>query len=346
MMILRGYTKKIKFLLTPHKRTCRVDISLFFLFLISFVSLSCKENISPKGEFVEKYVLYSLINYDTTFQTAYLTRSYEVNGFDPMENKIDPAMEGAVIMLTVNDKDVYYFKEGVAMRTDTSRYQTPVKYYFIENYKPVSLDKIVISATLNNGIELKSTIQVPPISYIGFDVITVYSPDGYKNLEISWHNSNPKSAKASNIYYAPLFEIIYSKADKPNERIRIKVPLYFIQQKLTWMPIYPSVIASETIHYLRDSIIRILNSISEGDPQKENYIIHCCEFSLLIMDENLAILVAAENTFKEEFSMRLDVPDYSNIKNGLGVFGAFGRRMKYMRIAPLYIKSLGYQISY
>jgi hypothetical protein len=344
MTILNARENKTSVVVGDNK-TNQTAVPLCIIILLSFITFSCKENVSPKGPFTQKYILYSLINYDSTFQTAYLSHNYDVDNYDPLENETDPAMEGAVITLTVNSKDIYAFQEGTIPRTDTTRYKTPVKYYYIDNYKPESLDKIAISAKLTNGVELKSSTVVPPVSFVSFNFNYFYNPNTANNLTLGWNSS---STKASNInkYYAPLLEIVYSKADNPNTKIRVKVPLYFIPSNQTWMPIYPGVVSTDIVHYYRDGIVRVLNSISEGDPQKENYIFHFCEFSLLMMDENLAFFVAAENTFKEEFSVRIEVPDYSNIENGLGLFGAYGRRKSNVIILSSYLKSLGYQTSY
>jgi hypothetical protein len=312
---------------------------------LALAALSCKESISPRGPFVEKYVLYSLINFDTTFQTAYLSRNYEVNSDDPLDNKVDPAMEGAVIKLTVNNSKDYYFKEDTEVRIDTSRYKTPVKYYYIENYRPKSLDKVTISAKLMNGKELKSSIVVPPVANVGFDFTYYYNPDRTQNLVMSW-KVDGSNILTSNYYFAPLLEIVYSKAENPNSTIKIKTPLYFLPINETWMPIYPGVISAGSIHYYQDSIVRMLNSISEGDSLKGNYIIHNCEFSLLVMNQSIATFISAENTFKEEFSVRIEIPDYSNVENGLGIFGAYGRRKTFVAIWRPYIESLGYKTSY
>lgn len=317
---------------------------VFFMIVLALAALSCKESVSPRGPFVEKYVLYSLINFDTTFQTAYLSRNYEVNSNDPLDYTVDPAMDGAVIKLTVNNSKVYYFKEGTEIRTDTSRYKTPVKYYYIENYKPKSSDELTISALLMNGVELKSSIVVPPVSNVGFDFIYYYNPDRAKNLVMTW-KVDGSNILTSNYYFAPLLEIVYSKADNPQTKIKIKTPLYFLPINETWMPIYPGVIAAGSIHYYRDSIVKILNSISEGDSLKGNYIIHDCEFSLLVMNQSIATFISAENTFMEEFSVRIEVPDYSNVENGLGIFGAYGRRKTSITIWRPYLESLGYKTS-
>lgn len=338
--------------LFENKRKRMGNCRCLFLALIvisSISNLSCQETVSPAAPFTEKYVLYSLINADTTYQIVYLSRSYNVDGYNPLDNTVDPALEGASVTLSVNNNKFYTLREGESIRTDTSRYKTPVKYYYLENYKPQSLDKVEITAILKNGVQLKSNTIVPPVSNVNFNMIYLYNPtvEGASNekLIISWFLYNTQS-KITDNYFAPRLDVIYSKTDDPDKMIRVKMPLYFVEKKETWMPCYPGIISAGLIHYYRDGVIRTLKSISEGDPNKENYIFHECEFTLLIMDKNLATFISAETTFKEEFSVRIDAPDFSNIQTGLGLFGAYGRCKTKLRISAAYIKSLGYKTSY
>jgi len=322
---------------------------LCILLNISFIVLSCNESVSPKADFKEKYVLYSIINADSSLQTVFISRSYDVEGFNPLENKIDPAMEGAVVSYVVNGSKTYSLREGQMPRTDTSRYKTPIKYYYTNEYLPKSLDKVDVYARLTNGVELRGTTQVPPVSYLSFNMIFIFDPtsdtQGNHKLIFSWSFPGT-SIKPEDNFFFPRVDIVYAKADAPDDLIRVKLPLYFIEKKESWMPIYPGAISGNIVHYYRDAVVRVLNLISEGDPNKGNYIFHECQLALLLMDRNLAMYISAETTFKEEFSVRIDPLDFTNIQSGLGLFGAYGRRETKFRISPFYLKSIGYKTTY
>ena len=74
-------------------------ISLIFCVLISIVIISCEKGFEPKAEFREDYFLYSVINADTNYQTVILSKSYDVEGFNPLNNEIDPDIKDAEVTL-------------------------------------------------------------------------------------------------------------------------------------------------------------------------------------------------------------------------------------------------------
>ncbi len=60
--------------------------------------------------------------------TAVIAKTYDVNGFDPSTNTADPAIAGAEVTLTINQKSSYL--QGVQrVNPDTSRYHTPQWVY-------------------------------------------------------------------------------------------------------------------------------------------------------------------------------------------------------------------------
>lgn len=326
-------------------------ILLFVFVALTAFLTSCNDNLSPKTEFEEEYVLYCVLNADTTFQTAYLSRTYQVEGYSGAENTTDPVIEGANVKITINGTIVYDFSEATAPRTDTSRYTTPVKYYALNNYKPADGQKIEITATLANGKVLKSSSQVPPVSYVYYETSTMnYDPsvdDGtdVKGIKFAWRFLSFIYNQSVN-YFAPRLELVYYKADNPSQKYRVKIPYYFIPKDASWSPVYPSVSTQTNATFFGESIERVLNSISEGDAQKNNYIIDKAEFTLLLLDKYLAAFLASESTFNDEFSMRIDASDFTNVDGGLGMFGVFASKKTKIKISKWYIETFGYQTAY
>jgi len=321
------------------------------LILSAVLFVSCDDSLNPKADFAEEYVLYGVIRADTTFQTVYLSRSYSVDGYDASENTTDPAIQGATVKLTVNNKTVYTLAEGSTTRTDTSRYSTSFSYYYIDNYKPKDEDEIEITATLSNGVVLKSSSVVPPISYLYYETsTTVYNPTenlsgNMSSLSFAWKFLTIQDD--DDIYYfLPRLEINYYKTENPDVKLKVKVPLYFLTDEGTSVPIYPTVSNKTSAVFDYDSIVNILNSISEGDDNKGNYIIDRAEFTLLFVDKNLAAYLASENTFADEFSVRVDAADFSNIDGGLGLFGSVAIKKTKVTISKLFIQDFGYKTTY
>jgi len=93
----------------------RFLLSILFL---SIIAISCEENFDPFGDYKEKYVLTCLLDGNSDYQVATLSRSYFTGSFSPYDNTTDPALEGAEIRVWISDS-VYLFKDSIIERTDT-----------------------------------------------------------------------------------------------------------------------------------------------------------------------------------------------------------------------------------
>jgi hypothetical protein len=320
--------------------------------LLAFISYSCEENISSKAPSKEDYIMYCVINMDTTSQTAYIASSYIIDGFDPLENKIDPALEDAIVNVKVGTgtaKKEYVFQSAETERNDTSRYKTPFKYYFCNNFKIEGGDSVNITVILKNGKIINSSSFTPYIDYLYFETSSIsYDPAltdaNHPGVSFVWRFLGGWQMNTAINYFIPRLDIIYSTTDNPTKKIRAKVPKYFNQNGSVSAPVYPAVFTGTNILFYQDSIEKIMASISEGDPRKSRYIIHQAEFTLLLMDRNVASYVAAENTFNDEFSIRIDATDFNNVRNGIGMFGTYASKKAKVKIADWFIKSYGYQV--
>jgi len=323
-------------------------IVLFYMPLV-FISLfiSCEQSVSPTGAHSEKYILYCAINCDTAFQKAYLSGSYTSSTYNPLDNTADPSIEGAQITLTVNGKSVYYMSEAEAPRSDTSRYTTPLKYYYLNNYKPEGLDSVEITATLPNGYVLKSSAIM--LSSSGFfnasQLNGIYcNPSLEDPVIMFWTMLDYKYY--SSVYFYGRLDILYYKADNPDVIYKARVPSYYYYKDGRQIAVYPALAKSAEFNFYSESIKSVLESISSGDADKSNYVIKEAEHTLFIIDKNIGGYILADETFNGEFSVRIDAADYTNIENGIGVFGAYCKRKCKVKFIRAYISDFGYLTSY
>ena len=82
--------------------------------------------------------------------------------------------------------------------------------------------------------------------------------------------------------------------------------------------------------------------ISQGDPNKKDYKIYGAVFTLMIFDENISNYYSTTNGFLDDFTIRIDEKDYSNIQGGLGIFGTYRTQSTGAVFTHNYIKSFGY----
>jgi len=317
-------------------------VLIFFMVSEALLLLSCSDQVNPKTDLENVYSLNCIMRGDTTSQIATVTHSYEISGFDPASNTTNPFIAGARIKVYYNDS-VFVFRDTTAIRTDISRYTTPIHYYYVNKLYPKSGDSIKIVATLPNGKVLSAATKTYQTSSVFFtnqqdQYTSIYSYTIY--LKFGWV-SVLSTADIASAFFAPDLLIYYHKNDDPaKKRLIKKVPWLYSE---TAGPVYPPIQNSIfDIAYDMSTVNRAMSEIAGSDPDKGNYIIEGASFRILVMDQNLATYYNAQKTYMDEFSVRINQPDFTNIKGGLGIFGSFTVRLMVVPVATDYIQSFGY----
>lgn len=311
------------------------------IFSSVLISSGCKDDsFDPKGEFKDKYILTCILRSDTTVQTAILSGSYNVQGFDPLENKTDPAIENADIRMWIGDS-VYVFKAGETPRADTSRYNSPLKYYYAKNVMLYSQKKTEITAVLSNGKRLHAVTTIPnPVSGDAANAEETIPPSGRNYVLISWFpNANPKT------FYYPRFSLIYLKIENgiPVRYVK-RLPVRYVNSGGgKFAPVYATPTNNTSYVIEMDAINRTMEEISAGDPNKKNYVVLTMMAEIMTMDDNLSAYYSASKTFDNGFSVKLDQTDFTNVEGGLGVFASFANTKCAIRPNKDYVNSFGYK---
>ncbi|MGE5403071.1 MAG: DUF4249 family protein [Ignavibacteriales bacterium] len=307
---------------------------------LAVLSFSCKEeDFNPKGEFKQKYVLNCVLRTDTTVQVVTLTSSYNVAGFNPGDNKTDPALENADVRMWY-DESVIILKPGTDPRGDTSRYNTPYKYYYAENFQPAPGKTVEIEAVLQNGRRLHATTVIPrKIDYDFERVDSVVPPAGKNYVTTAW-----QPAKDPNTFFYPKFKLVYFKVENsvPVRYLRT-IPVKYVKSGGTYAPIYARPTTQPTYTIETDAVNRVMEEISAGDPNKKNYIVLAFIYEIMTLDINLSSYYSSSSQFDEGFSVKVDQADYSNVEGGLGIFGAYSSVEYAIRLDKNYIRSFGYK---
>ena len=320
------------------------------ILLISAIVISCEDSVDPKAEFREEYVLNCIINLDTNYQVATISRTFDVSGYDPYTNTIDPFISDAVVKIYY-DNLVYTMKDTSMPRQDTSRYKTPMHFYYLNNFKPNTSRPIEVEAELSNGSVLTGNAQVYSLSglYLSSSIAgTTIDPSLITNevnfLEFVWGDYYSKPLKAD-VNYSPELVILYSyESNGIIEKLEKKVARIIVHGDRDAYPIYPEANTKDnSMTFSYEAFEKAMTELSDGDPHKENYKIEGVLFRLLIMDKNLAAYYSAQKTFLDEFSVRVNQPDFSNVQSGLGLVGSYSIKKMKFKIKSDYILSFGYK---
>jgi hypothetical protein len=307
---------------------------IFVLCLSAMViNLSCDESFNPKAPFKEQYVLNSIIRGDSTIQTAVLSKTYDVSGFDPNSNNLDPSISGAQVFLKWHGI-LYQMRDSSFVRTDTSKYKSPYKFYYTKAVKPAFNDSIEIIAIPAPGILLSSKTKVPYSVYLNSSRWIIKGDELV--VDINWISPDAGD------YYLPRMKILYQKRNEiPVVTHFYEVPLEYSDLNGVEIAKYPSISPAMGIEFVRTVIDKAMLDISKGDDQS-NYRFLNINFELLILDQFLAGYISTTNGFLDNLSIRLDEPNYTNISGGLGIFGAYEYNTFQITLSSSYLSQLGY----
>lgn len=318
---------------------------LFCLAAIALTSFSCEEEFSPKAPYNEQYVLNCIIRATGSVTTvplvATLYKTYTINGYDPMENTIDPAIIGADIKI-YHKGFVYKMRDTSIVRTDSSRYKTPKTFYAYTGIKFDAGDSVKIVATLNNGVVLSSAIKVPPSFSFKVNKYTINPLEETKEgkiWRISWDNYNNLLLFAPKFYFQ-----YYVKENGVDVYHRKEIPVRYYEKNGAIVPYYPVISKSTNIAFRYEVFDSVMTQISFNDPDKNRYKVGYPIFEVITMDENLAAYYSISNGYMDDVSIRLDEGEYSNIKGGLGIFGATYTSSSSYIIDEYYIGTFGYAL--
>jgi len=313
-------------------------MKLKFLIIIAVLALTyaCEEDLNPNAEFLERNILTSVLRSDSSLQVITLSRSYEIDGIDPMTNNEDHYIKGADVKVWYKDQ-VYQFIEDTLGRIDKSRYTFPVRIYYNDNMIITENSEVEIEALLSQGFLLRSSTTVPNLSKVNFPNSTkIIHPDSLTNSLIQFRWSGVEDT-----YYHPVFVIRYYDKTLGNSVLLEKVVPLSYKSNNTKELSRPT--NTTAVSYSLSDFVRAMNEIvSEGTGLKDNYSIIRGELKLMVYDRNLSAYYSSVGTFLDGFTIKVDQPDFSNIEGGFGIFGSYAVKRYSVIIDRDYLLTLGF----
>ncbi len=313
-------------------------------FIYSLLSFSCKEDFSPKIEFKQKYVLncYVDLDYDQYTNTkvyATVSKLYDVDGFTPSKNNIDPTVSGAEIYF--NYRDIFYQLKEDTNRAVRTRYGTNPIYYSANLQNIYPNYTVSVSARMPDGTVLTAQTQLLEAvqfkySYLYRKYFTTFINRFYSGnaFTITW-------GKIDNRLFFPEMLIEYI-IDDTHKFSYEKVPCSYIKKDGKYEPVYPGITTGESISFEYAAIDSAMVNIGKGDNDKEKYFVAKIIFQLVEMDASLSKYYSSIHGSIDEYSIRLDESVYSNINNGIGIFGSKRTITNSWWFDSSYVRSFGY----
>jgi len=306
-------------------------VELIFLILFVFTFISCEEDFNPYGEYQEKFAFTCILKNDNNFQTATLFKSY-------LTPQVDPAVTGADIRIWYNDT-VFVFRDTSIARTDTSRYKSPYRFYYNTKFKVGNEKPIELEVILPNGKRLRSASVTPKAIAFANESATGVPPASSNILYFEWNAFN------TGTYFLPKFTIRYQQNVNGEiiEKTKV-VPAEYVDVNGELVPVYPDPVAAPVFIYQLNAVTKALQEISAGDSEKQNYSVYQkIDFSVTAYDDPVSKYVSSIGGSIDDLTVSVDVPDYTNIEGGFGLFGSYSKKnYTKLRFSQVYIESFGY----
>jgi hypothetical protein len=306
--------------------------------LILPIVISCEVEFDPFGEWQDRYALTCILSSETEYQITVLTKGYRPGGYDPYSYTNDPSVFAADIRVWYNDS-VFIFRDTTVVRENTSRYNTPFHYYYCNEFHININEPIEVEVLLTNGKRLRSASLTSRQINFDDDSDVLIPPVSSNIIQVFWDQ------QSEGTFFQPILSFNYLQNENGVivEKNKV-VPIKYVQKNGELVPVYPSASASPNVVYEMDAITRSLQEISEGDPQKQNYTIYQrLDFKVKAYDLPASRYVSSTSGSTDDLTVTVDVPDYTNVEGGLGIFGSYvSRTYDRLRFQQNYIESFGY----
>ncbi|MBK8947075.1 MAG: hypothetical protein IPM32_17650 [Ignavibacteriae bacterium] len=309
-------------------------LKYFFAILILVIHLSCEDDLNPfvKGEDV--FILNCVLKNDRPNQTAFLSKNYFVDNFDPKSDTNNHSIENAYIRIFFDDS-VKIFEDTLINKNINS--DQKITSYFNNNFFTKPDTEYELEAILSDGRKLRATTKTPKKVSFNGDSDRIIPPEEKDNVTILWDDNQ-------RLYTAARFLIVYFKNENGiSIKHQKEVPRKYIYENSQYIPYFPEPSYSDEINVEMSTFNKAMEEISLGDENKGNYTIFSFILEILIYDQNLTAYYASKAELDEGFSVTTSENDYTNIIGGRGIFGTFIKQRFAIKFAQDYIKSFGYK---
>lgn len=318
---------------------------ILIILLAPLLFWSCEENVSPKAPLPDDNVVNLIIRGGSSFQTATVTKIYDVEGFNPGDLKTDPSVAGAKIYLKYSGSNTeYLFRDTTDNNLINKRFGTPAKYYYLKNFQMLHGNEVEVKAVMPGGKIITSKTKIPEGVSFTFDGTTPFIPGPLigrdtVNISVAWNNSPTelvKMGKVKLVYF-------YKELDGSKTRYEKEVPLGINVAGNDTVKNYVLSNFKNEFKFSRALLKKSLEEISLGNPAKGRYSIAPLEVEIYVMDEYLTRLYSAGLLYDYGFTVRNLPTQISNMSGGLGFFGSYSYSRISIRFEDQYLlNNFGY----
>jgi hypothetical protein len=283
----------------------------------------CERAFESKGPYEKHLVVYSILSNRSDSQFVRVYSTYDPPGSNPLEVSADTYVQNARVTIA-SDSASFSLVNAIIPRTDKSRYSTDIPAYVGYPF-PVQLGKTyTLSVTTGDG-HASASLTTPGIGFIDPS-----NPQALKTPQLYTDDimARVKLSPGAQGYIVRLFIDFDVVVGKGVIHRRVEVPKAIVPNGAVGSTYqYPTLVRRnaspfviyEVVAFSLDGYMVLLTDLTT-----QYSVIHLTSatFILTQVENNLYKYFNIVNGFQDQFSIRTDQPDYSNVVGGFGVFGA------------------------
>jgi hypothetical protein len=293
--------------------------------LLALIS-GCDNSFDPRGTYQKQLVVYSILSNTSDSQYVRVFTTYDPVTLDPGSVTTDTYVRNAVVTLR-DDSATYIMRDTTITRVDKSRYKEDIGAYiaFPCPARPGKTYTLSIGSDQGNAT---GTVSVPEAGYVQpNNPFLLKSPDqtGSEDITVTVRFSSVMRGFLVRLYLD--YEVleganwVHKREEVPTSTLSVTgSTVIYNYPKLTRRTTDLSQ-PYMTVHFP----ITVYSGFFKAIVNKygpSGYKLLTATYILTQVETNLYKYYNLANGFQDEFSIRTDQPDYSNIQGGFGVLGA------------------------
>jgi hypothetical protein len=295
-----------------------------FSLLVSLAGiLGCDVPFSPKGDYLQRLVVYSVLDPRKEIQYARVYFTYDVEGVDPRQNVVDPQVANASVKIFDESGRSFVFKDTLLERDNDQRYASDIIAYYSSELVPSSRKRYRLEVDVPQYGKATSEITVPEPFLIfvnGSRLLPIFadSANFCSCFQVGVFGGTGAKGHLTRFFV----EYVVRMPGQADKTFRREVPLSKrISDEGVEVPVYPQPDRSTYMQFPHRRYFETVTAIFNSYPSAE-VIIKQAFFISYALSPGLYDYYLVAHGFGDPLSVRLDLPDVTNIQNGLGVFGA------------------------
>ena len=307
-------------------------------FVVVLLSVACENSFTPKGPYIEKMIVYAILDSQSDTQYVRLYTTYNPLGFDPTANTVDHVVRDADVIISQSASETY-FRDTVVVRLDKTRYRDDIGAFVAYPFaiqKGRSYDLIIVSG--NHG-RVTATASVPDKGRLQVVNRTVLKGGGDKDEELAvlvWIRYATQGYVVRCYLDAEILEggvRSLKRIEMPSQVIvkdnTTRTYNYPGLQRRTTAPESVSKEKQELVYFSRLAYDLMTYDVN-ARYSSQGIRINGAWFVLTQVEQNMYTYYKIANAFQDGHSIRTDLPNWTNINGGYGVFGAMTQDSLYV----------------